>query len=215
MKASTTWDTLRAMWIDMYVSPPDVIATNAGKNFVSKEFVNNAKTMAIEVDEVPVKAHNSIGKVEQYHAAICRAFEVISADMGSDTSHDHLLQMAVKAVNDTAGPYGPVPTLLVFGTYPRLSKTLPPSPSITARAKAIKNAMVEVRKIKAKRQVNDALATRNGPNVTETLQLLIQSSVKVWRENCGWTGPHTLIAQPLVAEQIFISKIDTVPSNCE
>ncbi|KAF1350556.1 hypothetical protein EJ07DRAFT_169093 [Lizonia empirigonia] len=164
MKASTTWDTLRAMWIDMYVGPPDVIATDAGKNFASEEFVNNAKTMAIEVDEVPVEAHNSIGKVERYHAAIRRAFEVISADMGSDTSSDHLLQMAVKAVNDTAGPDGLVPTLLVFGTYPRLSKTSPPSPSITARAKAIKNAMAEVRKIKAKRQVNDALATRNGPN---------------------------------------------------
>ncbi|KAF1360357.1 hypothetical protein EJ07DRAFT_165511 [Lizonia empirigonia] len=180
MKASTTWDTLRAMWIDMYVGPPDVIATDAGKNFASEEFVNNAKTMAIEV--------------ERYHAAIRRAFEVISADMGSDTSSDHLLQMAVKAVNDTAGPDGLVPTLLVFGIYPRLSKTSPPSPSITARAKAIKNAMAEVRKIKAKRQVNDALATRNGPNVIETLQLPIQSSVKVWRENRGWTGPHTLIA---------------------
>ncbi|KAF1938762.1 hypothetical protein EJ02DRAFT_299507, partial [Clathrospora elynae] len=169
----------------MYVGPPDVIATDAGKNFVSEEFVNNAKTMAIQVDKVPVEAHNSIGKVERYHAAIRRAFEVISADMGSDTSPDHLLQMAVKAVNDTAGPDGLVPTLLVFGTYPRLSKTSPPSPSITARAKAIKNAMAEVRKIKAKRQMNDALATRNGPNVIETLQLPIQSSVKVWRENRG------------------------------
>jgi hypothetical protein len=48
----------------MYVGPPNVIATDAGKNFVSEEFVNNAKTMAIEVDKVPVKAHNSISKVE-------------------------------------------------------------------------------------------------------------------------------------------------------
>jgi hypothetical protein len=114
--------------------------------------------------------------------------------MGSDMSPDHLLQIAVKAVNDTAGLDGLVPTLLVFSTYPRLSKTSPPSPSITARAKAIKNAIVEVCNIKSKRQVNDALATRNRPNVIETLQLLIQSSVKVWRKNCGWTGPYTLIA---------------------
>jgi hypothetical protein len=78
------------MWIDMYVSLLDVIATNAGKNFVSKEFVNNAKTMAIKVNKVPVKAHNSIGKVEQYHAAICCAFKVISADIGN-TSPDHIL----------------------------------------------------------------------------------------------------------------------------
>ncbi|EFQ94716.1 hypothetical protein PTT_07506, partial [Pyrenophora teres f. teres 0-1] len=56
--------------------------------------------------------------------------------------------------------------------------------------------MVEVRKIKAKRQVNEALGTRNGPNdiVTQVLELPPQSNVKVWREGLGWTGPHTLIA---------------------
>jgi hypothetical protein len=37
------------MWIDMYVRPPDIIATDAGKNFVSEEFVNSANSIAIEV----------------------------------------------------------------------------------------------------------------------------------------------------------------------
>jgi hypothetical protein len=74
----------------MYVSLLDVIATNASKNFVSKEFINNAKTMAIEIDKVPVKAHNSISKVEQYYVTIRRAFKVISADIG-DTSPNHIL----------------------------------------------------------------------------------------------------------------------------
>ena len=50
--------------------------------------------------------------------------------------------------------------------------------------------MTEVRKIKAKRQVNEALATRNGPDITDVLQLSIPSNVKVWRENNGWSGPH-------------------------
>jgi hypothetical protein len=101
--------------------------------------------------------------------------------------------MAVKAVNDTAGPDGLVPTLLVFGTYPRLSKTSPPLPSIAARATAVHKAMSEIQKLKAAREVQDALATRNGPNVTEVLLLPLQSDVKVWCENKGWTGPHTLL----------------------
>jgi hypothetical protein len=75
----------------MYVSLPDFIATNVGKNFVSKEFVNNTKTIAIKINKVPVKAHNSISKVEQYYAAICCAFEVISANMGSNTLHNYFL----------------------------------------------------------------------------------------------------------------------------
>ena len=38
--------------------------------------------------------------------------------------------MAVKAVNNTAGPNGLVPTLLVYGAYLRISKLDPPTPSV-------------------------------------------------------------------------------------
>ena len=65
--------------------------------------------------------------------------------------------MAVKAVNDTAGPDGLVPTLLVFGAYPRMVATDPPAPSISQRASAIRKAMDEVIKLRAKMQVNNAL----------------------------------------------------------
>ena len=73
--------------------------------------------MAIEVKEVPVEAHNSIGKVERYHAPLRRAYEIISLEL-KDASEELTLQMAVKAVNDSAGADGLVPTLLVFGAYP-------------------------------------------------------------------------------------------------
>jgi hypothetical protein len=39
--------------------------------------------------------------------------------------------MAVKAINDTAGPNGLVPTLLVYGAYLRISNLGPFAPSIT------------------------------------------------------------------------------------
>jgi hypothetical protein len=54
----------------MYLGPPNLIATNAGKNFVSKEFVNNATSLAIKVKEVLVEAYNSISKVKHYYAVI-------------------------------------------------------------------------------------------------------------------------------------------------
>ena len=87
--------------------------------------------------------------------------------------------MAVKAVNDTAGPEGLVPTLLVFGTYPRMITTSPPSLTMTARANVITKAMAEIRQLRAKRQITEALATRNGPNTLHTLNLPLQSEVKV------------------------------------
>jgi hypothetical protein len=53
--------------------------------------------------------------------------------------------MAVKAINDTAGPDGLVPTLLIFGAYPRMTSMDPPSLSIVKRAIAIRKAMDELR----------------------------------------------------------------------
>jgi len=107
--------------------------------------------------------------------------------------------MAVKAVNDTAGPDGLVPTLLVFGAYPRMTKLDPPAPSITVRTIAIRKAMTEITKLRARKSVNNALHHRNRPDTTPVHDLPLNSEVLVWREgNTGqsgkWTGPCTLLA---------------------
>jgi hypothetical protein len=155
------------MWIDTYVGPSDVIITDVSTNFINNKFVNNVRILAIEVEKILVKAHHSIDKVERYYSPIRRAFEIIIADLNNDITPDNALQITVKAVNDTAGPNGLILTLLVFETYPRISPSLPPFPSIIARAAAVRKAMAEVRKLKAERQVAEALAIRNGPSVAE------------------------------------------------
>ena len=58
--------------------------------------------------------------------------------------------MAVKAVNDTAGPNGLVPTLLVYGAYLRISNLDPPTPSIIERVAIIRKVMAEIVKLWAK-----------------------------------------------------------------
>ena len=55
--------------------------------------------------------------------------------------------MAVKAVNNTTGPDGLVPTLLVYRAYPRISNLDPPAPSITERVAAIQKVMAEIVKL--------------------------------------------------------------------
>ena len=108
--------------------------------------------------------------------------------------------MALKAINDTAGPNGLVPTLLVFGSYPRIADYDPPTPTIAQRGNAIRIAMKELRNMEAKRKVTDALGMLNGPNTLATLNLPPNSKVRVWREHegstkrGGWTGPYTLLA---------------------
>ena len=172
-------------WIDTYLGPPDLVAHDAGKNFISKEFKQYANTMGIRTKAVPVEAHNSIGIVERYHSPLRQAYQIIVVELpGID--RDAALQMAFKAINDTAGPDGLVPTLLVFGAYPRMVESDAPSPSVIQRANAIKKAMVEIQKLRAERQVADALNMRNGPKTDAVHDLPPSSPVLVWRE--GNTG---------------------------
>jgi hypothetical protein len=96
-----------------------------------------------------------------------------------------ILQIAVKAINDSAEPDGIVPTLLVFGVYPRLTEMDPPSPLVTKRAEAIRAATKEVRRLYTERRVKDALAMCNSLDTKDTLDLSLQSDVRVWREKEG------------------------------
>ncbi|KAK1992697.1 hypothetical protein LX36DRAFT_694129 [Colletotrichum falcatum] len=169
-------------WIDVYLGPPDWITTDAGLNFHAAEFKRAARALSIEVKEVPIEAHHSIGRVERYYATLRRAYDIIRAETGAEP--DVTLQLAVKAINDTAGLDGLVPTLLVFGAYPRITDNSPLSATITQRAETVKKAMEAVRQIHAKRQVNEALATRNGPNTSAATALPLQSK----------QGPFILLA---------------------
>jgi len=73
--------------------------------------------MAIKVKEVPIKAYNSVRKVEQYYALLRRVYKIISLEL-KDASEELTLQIAIKAVNNSAGPDGLIPILLVFSAYP-------------------------------------------------------------------------------------------------
>ncbi|KAI1185280.1 hypothetical protein F5B17DRAFT_42530 [Nemania serpens] len=150
--------------------------------------------MGITVKEVPVEAHWSVGKIERYYGPLRRAFEILNAELGTTCSKDSILQMAVKAVNSTAGPNGLVPTLLVFGAYPRMNFDSPPSPSTIQRQNAMDKAMKELRTAAADRQIRDALDTRNGPDVSDVLGLPIGHEVRIYREKKGWTGPFKILS---------------------
>ena len=80
MTSNSVWEGQEAYWIDVYQGPPERIVHDAGKKFTSDEFKQNAGALAVEVKEVPVEAHHSIGKVERYHGPLRRAYEIIQTD---------------------------------------------------------------------------------------------------------------------------------------
>jgi len=91
--------------------------------------------------------------------------------------------MAVKAINNTTGPNGLVPTLLVYRAYLRISNLGPPTLSITEQAAAIRKVMAKIAKLRAKQTINNTLHYRNGPNTTLVHNLPLNSEVLIWRES--------------------------------
>ena len=85
--------------------------------------------MVIKVKEVPIKVYNSIKKVEWYYMPLYRIYKIISLKL-KGTNKELTLQMAVKAVNNSAGLNGLISILLIFSTYPWITNNLPLSPSI-------------------------------------------------------------------------------------
>ena len=206
ISAKHVWEQLRCCWIDSYLGPPDFISADAGKQFIAREFKQYAANMGITVRNVPVEAHHSIGQVERYHGPLCRIYSIIATETpGVDP--EAALQMAFKAINDSVGPNGLVPTLLVFGAHPRMIEMDAPSPTITQRAIAMRKAMDEVKRLTTSRQVNDALNTRNGPSTASVHDLPLNSDVLVFRESKAgragsWKGLYKLIG--LEGEQAIV-----------
>jgi hypothetical protein len=93
--------------------------------------------------------------------------------------------MAIKAVNNTAGPNGLVLTLLIFSTYPQIATTNTLFLIVTKRNKAITKAIKQIAELYAKRQVIDALRQRNRLNISNTLDVLISENVLVYKEDQG------------------------------
>jgi hypothetical protein len=104
---------------------------------------------------------------------------MIFENLETGISKEIILQMTVKAINDTAESDKLVLTLLIFETYSRMHVMNSSTSFMTQRATTVEKVMTEVRKFRAERQVADALNTRNGLIVTPIHDLLLNSDVLI------------------------------------
>ena len=97
--------------------------------------------------------------------------------------------MAVKVVNNTAGSDGLIPILLVFGAYLHMHNIDQPAPTIIQKSTAFQTAIEQVRKIRAKNQVINALNTKNKLIINLIYNLLLNSNILIWQKrNSGSTS---------------------------
>ena len=72
--------------------------------------------MVIKVKEVPIKAYNSIRKVEWYYIPLHYIYKIISLKL-KGINKELTLQMTVKAVNNFISLNRLIPILVVFSAY--------------------------------------------------------------------------------------------------
>ena len=88
-----------------------------GSAFTSNEWKELAEENGVVVKLTGIQHHNGIGLCERYHGPLRTIFRRIRKEC-PDIDKDLALKSAVKAMNDTVGPEGLVPSLLAFGIHP-------------------------------------------------------------------------------------------------
>ena len=113
------WNALIECWIAVYVGFPNIFAYDQGSVFNSELFTQACKQFGIIMKPTPTESHNSLSSCERYHAPLRRIYKKLQIEFPR-LNEDTRLSLAVQALNNTAGPDGLVPTLLVFGMVPKL-----------------------------------------------------------------------------------------------
>ena len=115
----TVWNTLIQCWISLYIGFPNVLPHDQGSVFTSKFFKKALMHFGIVAKPVPTEAQNAFSVGERYQGPLRRIFTKVKIEFPS-LDNDTALSVAVMALNNTARPEGLTPTLLVFGTVPKL-----------------------------------------------------------------------------------------------
>eukprot|EP00171_Calliarthron_tuberculosum_P005813 IDg5813t1 len=164
--AETIWNTFLSAWANIYIGYPDSITSDHGSVFVSNFWRSACDRAKINLRSTGIESHNSLGKGETYHSLLRRVYNKAKMEHPS-LSDELVLSLSVKAMNDTAGPGGLVPTLLAFGALPKTIEVFSEYPSQTERFRAMETARAEFQ---------------------------MEQPVYVYREKLKqWTGPHLVI----------------------
>ena len=119
-RAEVVWETFLRIWILVYLGSPCVLTVDQGTEVTAALFRRNCRAMGIQLIFAPIESHSSIGIVERFHSPIRHVFQKIQQGPDKDATKELRLALATKAVNDTIGIHGYVPTILVYGALPSI-----------------------------------------------------------------------------------------------
>ena len=139
------------------------------------------------------ESRNSLRLGETYHALVRKLFNKVSVSYPSE--HRKLrLALSVKAVNDTAGPQGLVPSLLAFGMIPKIPGQKSSLEGHHTRINMMQVAPEEYETILVRNRVLHALKNKVQPSAH--FRFTPGQPVNIYRETPirKWTGLQKLIS---------------------
>ena len=184
------WNDFIDCWTSVHVGFPEIIRLDRESSFTSDQFRKNAKTVGVDLQFSGIESHNAIGQGERYHRPLRRVFNILKEEHKS-LDDKHILRISTKAINDTMGPNGLVPSLLVFGVLPAFPCPNTKMPNQVERFAALRTAKAEMEKIVAETRIKRALKSKLPP----ATKFLIKpgDEVRVYREiSKKWEGPFTV-----------------------
>lgn len=116
------WNAFIYGWVTLYPGYPNKLKVDQGSVFTSARWNKLTDETGISLQMSGVENHHSLGKGERYHAPLRRIYLKIRSEAPT-IPHEFAIRLAVKSMNDTMGPEGLVPSLLVFGITPRFPST--------------------------------------------------------------------------------------------
>lgn len=109
--------------MEAYVGYPDIITDDQVPKFTIDDFCALCLANNVKIQPSGIESHYVTGIGKRCHVYLRQVF---SRDHDSfiDAERHHILYLATKVVNDSAGPDGPVLKLVVFVIVPRLVTNL-------------------------------------------------------------------------------------------
>lgn len=187
------WRAYVRCWVTPYIGYSDFMHTDQGPQLASEEWKALQQSVGIKRLESGVESHNSLGVGERYHAFLRRIYWRVRASH-PDLPAEDALALSVWGMNQTAGPSGLVPTLLVFGVLPRMPVAPINLPAQRDRVMAMHAARQEMAKHVAKSRLERAVRSRV-PGAADAV-IRAGMSVLVYREKPvdKWTGPYQVLS---------------------
>ncbi len=185
------WMAFVNTWCLMYTGYPNRLRTDQGSVFTSERWKHKMDMAGIQLRLSGVKAHNSLGIGERLHEPLRRIYKKIKTDHPT-ADPKYILNIAVKAMNDTIGENGLVPSRLVFGIIPRFPILNSDLPEQKERLEMIKTAQAEMNSIVAERRVLAAV-TRDVPPATDRTYKLGEDVLVYSEKEKEWLGPFIVV----------------------